>query len=385
MQKCYSLRNKPKSKTNSMFYKNKKTTTKIETPLCAKNTNNIKIEEFNNKYNIWNKKDLNDNKENTVRLKERKFTQGSIKKPFDSDFDINNFYSKNFHKNSTEIGKDDYDNSNKILSLKKEKMYLNNNNITLLQILNENNQKNKELKSYIEEYTKKGLISKAKYLRHIEKLKNKSKEINYDSSFFQKKNVNYQNINEIKKENELLIKKIKIKNNDFQNLYDFMMDIISYSQPYIKQCTDVLNELYSFNNNKINEAQNSYESKMSGEIIEIKNEYEKLKIKYKELLEKMKNEDEKDEPIKQKVKFVVKNISDKSIKEYEIKIQKLKEDNNKLKNDYKLHMEKLKKEINDLNNKNKNKEKEFESLNKKYQTIVQSLSQKLELDLELEV
>jgi hypothetical protein len=164
-----------------------------------------------------------------------------------------------------------------------------------------------------------------------------------------------------------------------------MMDIISYSQPYIKQCTDVLNELYSFNNNKINEAQNSYENKMSGEIIEIKNEYEKLKIKYKELLEKMKNEDEKDEPIKQKVKFVVKNISDKSIKEYEIKIQKLKEDNNKLKNDYKLHMEKLKKEINDLNNKNKNKEKEFESLNKKYQTIVQSLSQKLELDLELEV
>ena len=386
-QKSYSLRTTPKAKTSSMFYKNKKTTTtrSIETPLCARNMNNInnfKMEENNNNDNkgyIRKSMNYNDNTDNTFRIKERKMTQGRMSVNFDSNFDINNYYSKNYQRKSIDFDNCDYENKNKIISLKQEKMYLNNNNITLLQMLNENNQKNAELKKYIEEYTKKGLIAKAKYLRHLEKLKHKSKEINYDLSLFQKRNVNYQNIKEIKKENELLMKKIKIKNNDFQILYDFMMDIISYSQPYVKQCQDDLNELYSFKNTKIKEAQNSYENKIANEIVQMKNDYEKLKIKYNELLEKMKNEDEKDEPQKQKVKFVVKNISEKSIKEYEMKINKLKGDNDKLKNDYKLRIEELNKEKNDLNNNIMNKNKEFESLNKKYQNIIQSLYQKLDI------
>ena len=61
----------------------------------------------------------------------------------------------------------------------------------------------------------------------------------------------------------------------------------------------------------------------------MKNDYENLKIKYNELLEKIKNEDENEEPQKQKVKFVVKNISEKTIKEYENKKKGLKYENNK--------------------------------------------------------
>ena len=381
MQKCRTLRNTPKAKTSSMFYKNKKTIRKIETPLCsnnAKDDNNI--QDYKSKGTLWDIINSNDNLEDIIRIRERKMSYQVFNNiPLDSNFDINNYYSNNYnyYQDNTEAFSPYNDDKMKILSLNKEKMYLNNNNIKLLQLLNENNQKNAELKSYIEEYTKKGLLAKAKFLRHLEKLKHRSKEINFDLSLFEKKKVNYQNIEEIKKENEFLLKKIKIKNNDFQNLYDFMMEIISYSEPYIKQCQDDLNDLYSFQNNKLKE--NSFENSISGEIVHVKNDYEKLKIKYNELLEKMKNENEKEEHQKQKVKFVVKNISEKSIKEYETKINKLKEDNNKLINDYKPQVEELKNELYDLNMKIINKDKEFESLNDKYQNIIKSLNEKLNI------
>ena len=50
-----------------------------------------------------------------------------------------------------------FNNDNKIelINLTNEKINLNNNNIKLLQLLNENNQKNIELIDYIEEYRKK--------------------------------------------------------------------------------------------------------------------------------------------------------------------------------------------------------------------------------------
>ena len=198
-----------------------------------------------------------------------------------------------------------------------------------------------------------------------------------ESDIYQRrKTINSNNINDIKKENEYLIKKIKIKNNDFQNLYDFMMEIISYSEPYVKEWQNNVNELSLYKNNKLQEVENSYNKNISSEIIKMKNDFEKLKIKYNELLEKMKNEDEKEEQ-KQKVKFVVKNISEKTKKEYEEKIKKLNEENNKLINDYKIQEEELKNELENLKNKKLNKDKEFESLNDKYQKIIQSLNDKI--------
>ena len=193
-----------------------------------------------------------------------------------------------------------------------------------------------------------------------------------------KKNINNQNINEIKKENEYLIQKIKMKNNDFQNLYDFMMDIISYSEPYIKECQDNVIELNLFKNKKLKEQDISYDKHMSKEITKMKNDYEKLKIKYNELVEKLKNEDYKEEPQK-KVKFVMKNISDKTTKDYEDKIKKIKEENTKLKDDYKTQIEELKKELSDIELKGTNKDKEYELLNDKYQKLIVSLKEKLNI------
>ena len=174
-----------------------------------------------------------------------------------------------------------------------------------------------------------------------------------------------------------MIKKIQIKDNDFQNLYDFMMEIISFSQPYIKEYQDNVNELSLFKNNKLKEVETSFDNNISKEIIAIKNDYENLKIKYNKLVEKMKNENDKEESQKQKVKFVVKDVAEKSIKEYENKIIKLKEENNKLIYNYKLQIEKLKNNLLSLQLKNENKEKEFILLNDKYEKIIQSLKDKL--------
>ena len=109
----------------------------------------------------------------------------------------------------------------------------------------------------------------------------------------------------------------------------------------------------------------------------MKNDYENLKIKYNELLEKIKNEDEKEEPQKQKVKFVVKNISEKTIKEYENKIKGLKDENNKLINEYKMQIDMKKNELSELKLKILNKDKEYGVLNDKYQKIIDSLKEKL--------
>ena len=375
MLKSHTRKISPKAKTSSMFYRNKKTIRKeIETPLCSDNLKKKIIKsQVAQKQDLWNEINSNINQDNTIRTRERKSTNT----PFTPNLDLNNNNSNENQYNTLNYNDNNNDNKIEIINLTNEKINLNNNNIKLLQLLSENNEKNVELKTYIEDYRKKRLLTKAKFLRHLEKLKHRSKEINLESDIYQRrKTINSNNINDIKKENEYLIKKIKIKNNDFQNLYDFMMEIISYSEPYVKEWQNNVNELSLYKNNKLQEVENSYNKNISSEIIKMKNDFEKLKIKYNELLEKMKNEDEKEEQ-KQKVKFVVKNISEKTKKEYEEKIKKLNEENNKLINDYKIQEEELKNELENLKNKKLNKDKEFESLNDKYQKIIQSLNDKI--------
>jgi hypothetical protein len=366
-----------------MFYKNKKTIRKIETPLCSDNLKKkLNKSQISQKEDLFDEINSNVNDENIIKPRERRASTNVTNSAFSYQYLLNN------NNNKVNINDDDnqynntnmnFNNDNKIelINLTNEKINLNNNNIKLLQLLNENNQKNIELKDYIEEYRKKGLLTKAKFLRHLEKLKHRSKEIKFDSEIINKKRINTNNINEIKKENEYLIKKIQIKDNDFQNLYDFMMEIISFSQPYIKEYQDNVNELSLFKNNKLKEVETSFDNNISKEIITIKNDYENLKIKYNKLVEKMKNENDKEESQKQKVKFVIKDVAEKSIKEYENKIIKLKEENNKLIYNYKLQIEKLKNNLLSLQLKNENKEKEFILLNDKYEKIIQSLKDKL--------
>ena len=378
MQKHHSHKNSPKAKTSSMFYKNKKTIRKIETPLCSdnvkNNTNKVQVP-LNKDY--WDIINFNINSEDINSPKERKSSSRMSYLSLNNNILINSYNDFNKNKSQYKSNNSPEEDKIEIINLTNEKINLSNNNIKLLQILNENNQKNLELKNYIEEYKKKGLLTKAKFLRHLEKLKHRSKEIKFDSEIINKKRINTNNINEIKKENEYLIKKIQIKDNDFQNLYDFMMEIISFSQPYIKEYQDNVNELSLFKNNKLKEVETSFDNNISKEIITIKNDYENLKIKYNKLVEKMKNENDKEESQKQKVKFVIKDVAEKSIKEYENKIIKLKEENNKLIYNYKLQIEKLKNNLLSLQLKNENKEKEFILLNDKYEKIIQSLKDKL--------
>ena len=388
MKKSFSRQTTPKAQTCSMYFKNKKTIKKTKAevegetpfPLCSErvrysvNTFNTQAQKNQKLWNTINVKDI----DNIIRPKQRKASALLNVSLYNQNFGFNNL----FNKDNNEFGQNDinlYDDDKiNIINLTNEKINLNNNNITLLQMLNDINQKNAELKSYIEENKKKRLLTKAKFLGLLEKIKHRSKEINYNTEVMIKKNINNQNINEIKKENEYLMQKIKMKNNDFQNLYDFMMDIISYSEPYIKECQDNVIELNLFKNKKLKEQDISYDKHMSKEITKMKNDYEKLKIKYNELVEKLKNEDYKEEPQK-KVKFVMKNISEKTTKDYEDKIKKIKEENTKLKNDYKTQIEELKKELSDIELKGTNKDKEYELLNDKYQKLIVSLKEKLNI------
>ena len=388
MKKSFSRQTTPKAQTCSMYFKNKKTIKKTKAeiegetpfPLCSErvrysvNTFNTQAQKNQKLWNTINVKDI----DNIIRPKQRKASALLNVSLYNQNFGFNNL----FNKDNNEFGQNDinlYDDDKiNIINLTNEKINLNNNNITLLQMLNDINQKNAELKSYIEENKKKILLTKAKFLGLLEKIKHRSKEINYNTEVMIKKNINNQNINEIKKENEYLIQKIKMKNNDFQNLYDFMMDIISYSEPYIKECQDNVIELNLFKNKKLKEQDISYDKHMSKEITKMKNDYEKLKIKYNELVEKLKNEDYNEEPQK-KVKFVMKNISDKTTKDYEDKIKKIKEENTKLKDDYKTQIEELKKELSDIELTGTNKDKEYELLNDKYQKLIVSLKEKLNI------
>jgi hypothetical protein len=232
-----------------MFYKNKKTDIKSRNSLFSSCINDINSQRKGNKkdnIDLIDIIDQSDDIEHFIRPKGRN-TCANIENylTFIQNFDLDN--------NSFLIDDDDSkiinsynDNKLKIIYLTKEKMQLTDNNIKLLELLNENNKKNDELKGYIEEYRKKGLLSKAKFIGHLEKLKHRSKEISIDSDIFQKKNIDYQNVDEVKKENEYLIKKIEAKNNDFQNLYDFVMEIISNNEPYIKEFQNNVNELNSF-------------------------------------------------------------------------------------------------------------------------------------------
>jgi hypothetical protein len=365
-----------------MFYKNKKTDLKNRNSLLPNTINNDIYSQLQE-----SKKDNMD----IIDIIDQSVDFGQYMRPkprntcanlenyltFTQTFDLDNnsFLIDDKFNDDSKIINSYNDNKLKILYLTKEKMQLNDSNIKLLQLLNENNRKNVELKGYIDEYRKKGLLSKAKFIGHLEKLKHRSKEISIESDKFQKKSINYQNVDEVKKENEYLIKKIEVKNNDFQNLYDFVMEIISNNEPYIKEVQNNVNELNSFKNNEL-KASNSFNKNISGEIIQMKNDYEKLKIKYNELLEKMKIED-KEESKKQKVKFISKDKSQKTKEEYESKIKKLKEDNQKLKNDYKQQLEEVKNELSDIKLKYNNKEKELKLLSEKYENIMNSLNEQL--------
>jgi len=383
MNKSHTLSVTPKSRTSSMYYKNKKTNMKNRNSLFSTNNinndnNSQQHENKNDNIDLMDIIDQSEDLDNFIRPKARN-TCANIENylTFTQTFDLDNnsFLIDEKFNDDSKILNSYNDNKLKILYLTKEKMQLNDNNIKLLQLLNENNKKNVELKGYIEEYRKKGLLSKAKFIGHLEKLKHRSKEISIDSDIFQKKNTNYQNVEEVKKENEYLIKKIEVKNNDFQNLYDFIMEIISNNEPYIKEVQNNVNELNSFKKNEL-KASNSYNKNISGEIILMKNDYEKLKIKYNELLEKMKIED-KEESKRQKVKFISKDKSRETKEEYELKIKKLKEDNLKLKNDYKQQLEEVRNELSDIKLKNSNKEKELDLLSDKYEKIINSLNEKL--------
>ena len=377
MNKFHRLSVRPKPRTSSMFYKNKKTDIKSRNSLFSSCINDINSQRKGNKkdnIDLIDIIDQSENIENFIRPKGRN-TCANIENylTFTQNFDLDN-NSFLIDDDSTIINSYN-DNKLKILYLTKEKMQLTDNNIKLLELLNENNKKNDELKGYVEEYRKKGLLSKAKFIGHLEKLKHRSKEINIDSDIFQKKNINYQNVDEVKKENEYLIKKIEAKNNDFQNLYDFVMEIISNNEPYIKEFQNNVNELNSFKKYDL-KALNSFNKNISGEIVQMKNDYEKLKIKYHELFEKMKIED-KEESKKQKIKYISKDKSEKTKEEYESKIKKLKEDNQKLKNDYKQQIEEVKNELSDIKLQNSNKEKELDLLSEKYENIINSLNEKL--------
>ena len=382
MNKSHTISVTPKKRTSSMFFKNKKTNLNSRNSLFSSHINyDTNTQQKGNKRGNLDLIDIIDQSEdieNFIRPKGRNtcfnydnyltFTQNF-------DFDNNSFLIDDRLNDDSKIINSYNDNKLKIIYLTKEKMQLTDNNIKLLELLNENNKKNDELKGYIEEYRKKGLLSKAKFIGHLEKLKHRSKEISIDSDIFQKKNIDYQNADEVKKENEYLIKKIEAKNNDFQNLYDFVMEIISNNEPYIKEFQNNVNELNSFKKYDL-KASNSFNKNISGEIIQMKNDYEKLKIKYHELFEKMKMED-KEESKKQKIKYISKDKSEKTKEEYELKIKTLKEDNQKLKNDYMQQVEEVKNELSDIKLQHSNKEKELDLLSQKYENIINSLNEKL--------
>ena len=156
MQKHHSHKNSPKAKTSSMFYKNKKTIRKIETPLCSdnvkNNTNKVQVP-LNKDY--WDIINFNINSEDINSPKERKSSSRMSYLSLNNNILINSYNDFNKNKSQYKSNNSPEEDKIEIINLTNEKINLSNNNIKLLQILNENNQKNLELKNYIEEYKKK--------------------------------------------------------------------------------------------------------------------------------------------------------------------------------------------------------------------------------------
>ena len=262
-----------------------------------------------------------------------------------------------------------------IIDLQKEKENLTKNNMHLLEILNLNTKKNKELKDYISNYKNNVLETKLKYIKSIEKLKQKSTEINYEleNNKFDKKLNSSTDLTQIKKENILLEKKILQKNNEFRNLNELMLDLLSSNENFIKDYQKRVNDLDMVKNNNLIGHENINNSK---EVISLKNEYEKLKIQYNELLEKENNE--KKDISGRKVKFVTRDISEITKNEYENKINELIDSNKKISVYYTNEINKIKKEIENTKQKYDTKEREVDFLVEKYKIIIETLTEKIQ-------
>ena len=297
--------------------------------------------------------------------------------PFGLNEEPNNELNSNSHRNTVTNNylHSEANIEKEIIDLQKEKENLTKNNMHLLEILNLNTKKNKELKDYISNYKNNVLETKLKYIKSIEKLKQKSTEINYEleNNKFDKKLNSSTDLTQIKKENILLEKKILQKNNDFRNLNELMLDLLSSNENFIKDYQKRVNDLDMVKNNNLIGHENINNSR---EVISLKNEYEKLKIQYNELLEKENNE--KKDISGRKVKFVTRDISEITKNEYENKINELIDSNKKISVYYTNEINKIKKEIENTKQKYDNKEREVDFLVEKYKIIIETLTEKIQ-------
>ena len=297
--------------------------------------------------------------------------------PFGLNEEPNNELNSNSHRNTVTNNylHSEANIEKEIIDLQKEKENLTKNNMHLLEILNLNTKKNKELKDYISNYKNNVLETKLKYIKSIEKLKQKSTEINYEleNNKFDKKLNSSTDLTQIKKENILLEKKILQKNNDFRNLNELMLDLLSSNENFIKDYQKRVNDLDIVKNNNLIGHENINNSR---EVISLKNEYEKLKIQYNELLEKENNE--KKDISGRKVKFVTRDISEITKNEYENKINELIDSNKKISVYYTNEINKIKKEIENTKQKYDNKEREVDFLVEKYKIIIETLTEKIQ-------
>lgn len=297
--------------------------------------------------------------------------------PFGLNEEPNNELNSNSHRNTVTNNylHSEANIEKEIIDLQKEKENLTKNNMHLLEILNLNTKKNKELKDYISNYKNNVLETKLKYIKSIEKLKQKSTEINYEleNNKFDKKLNSSTDLTQIKKENILLEKKILQKNNDFRNLNELMLDLLSSNENFIKDYQKRVNDLDMVKNNNLIGHENINNSR---EVISLKNEYEKLKIQYNELLEKENNE--KKDISGRKVKFVTRDISEITKNEYENKINELIDSNKKISVYYTNEINKIKKEIENTKQKYDTKEREVDFLVEKYKIIIETLTEKIQ-------
>lgn len=297
--------------------------------------------------------------------------------PFGLNEEPNNELNSNSHRNTVTNNylHSEANIEKEIIDLQKEKENLTKNNMHLLEILNLNTKKNKELKDYISNYKNNVLETKLKYIKSIEKLKQKSTEINYEleNNKFDKKLNSSTDLTQIKKENILLEKKILQKNNEFRNLNELMLDLLSSNENFIKDYQKRVSDLDMVKNNNLIGHENINNSR---EVISLKNEYEKLKIQYNELLDKENNE--KKDISGRKVKFVTRDISEITKNEYENKINELIDSNKKISVYYTNEINKIKKEIENTKQKYDTKEREVDFLVEKYKIIIETLTEKIQ-------
>ena len=254
----------------------------------------------------------------------------------------------------------------------KQKDKLTNNNMELLEILNLNTKKNRELKEYISNYKKNKIETKLKYIKAFQHLKEQSTEINYEIKKNEYNN-KIKDITDIQKENLMLEKKILQKNEEFHSLNELMLELLSSNENIIKDFKKRFNEFDSIKKFNYSEL---YAKSLSNEILEIKNDYKKLKIQYNELLER--ESKQKDCSGKQKMRFITKDISTISKFEYETKVNELLECRKKTSNYYSDEIQKVKNEIKNTKEKYVKKQKEVENMKEKYKLLIRDLKSKIE-------